>query len=85
MIIDFILLVTVDYKWCAYFLHRHMYKNTCMQTEHVGTKELNHLSYICLSHSPKSNISFLWRCNGDRAKLFEAKVHSVFEQREKDF
>lgn len=66
MIIDFILLVTTDYKQCAYFLHTHMYKNTCMQTEHVGTKELNHLSYICLSHSPKSNISFLWRCNGDR-------------------
>ena len=31
MIMNFILLVTVDYKQCAYFLHTHMYKNTYIQ------------------------------------------------------
>lgn len=43
MIIEFILLVTLDYKQCAYFSHAHMCKNTHVQTGYGGTKELNNL------------------------------------------
>lgn len=46
LIIDFVLLVTLDYKQNAYFSHKHTYKKTYLQTGHVDIKMFNNLLYI---------------------------------------